>query len=87
MPDNEVALGKGRFDRRRPELAFEVVELFAAIAELPDDQRDAVAAVDVAGLSYAEAATTLRCKQATLTTRLHRARLQLATVLAAEVPT
>jgi RNA polymerase sigma-70 factor, ECF subfamily len=67
-----------RFDVRRPELAFEVGELFAAIAGLPPDARDAIAAVDVAGLSYREAAAALRVKEATLTTRLHRARARVA---------
>lgn len=79
---DEAAMSNGRFDRRQPELAFEIAELFAAIAALPQDARDAVAAVDVAGLSYAEAAGALKVKEATLTTRLHRARKQLAAALA-----
>ena len=35
-------------------------------------------AVDVVGLSYREAARALRVREATITTRLHRARLRLA---------
>jgi RNA polymerase sigma-70 factor (ECF subfamily) len=70
-------------DPRHPEAALEVSELFAAIALLPPDQRDAVVAVDVAGLSYGEAARTLKTKEATITTRLHRGRARLAQALRA----
>jgi RNA polymerase sigma-70 factor (ECF subfamily) len=68
-------------DPRDPEAALEVRELLAAIAELPDDQRDAVVAIDVVGLTYAEAARALRTKEATITTRLHRGRARLARTL------
>jgi RNA polymerase sigma-70 factor (ECF subfamily) len=60
---------------------YEVTELFATIAALPDDARAAVVAVDVVGLSYAEAAAMLDVKEATLTTRLHRARRRVAELL------
>jgi RNA polymerase sigma-70 factor (ECF subfamily) len=70
-------------DPRHPEAALEVSELFAAIAMLPGDQRDAVVAVDVVGLSYGEAARALRTKEATITTRLHRGRARLAQALRA----
>jgi len=62
----------------RPEAALETRELFAAIAALPAHQRDALVAVDVAGLSYREAGRALRVKEATVTTRLHRARQAVA---------
>jgi RNA polymerase sigma-70 factor (ECF subfamily) len=62
----------------RPEQALEVQELYGAIAELPDDFRLAVVAVDVLGLSYREASRALRVREATITTRLFRARKQLA---------
>ena len=42
--------------RASPEAALEAGELYAAIAALPDDFRDVLVAVDVAGLSYKEAA-------------------------------
>jgi RNA polymerase sigma-70 factor, ECF subfamily len=58
----------------RPEEMAEVREVFSAIAALPGDLRDALVAVDVAGLSYAEAGRLLGAKEATITTRLHRAR-------------
>src|SRR6202051_2927804 len=62
----------------RPERALEVHELYATIAALPEDFRMAVVAIDVVGLSYREAAHALGVREATITTRLHRARKQLA---------
>ena len=50
----------------RPEQALEVQELYATIAELPEDFRLALVAVDVLGLSYREAARALRVREATL---------------------
>ncbi len=66
----------------RPEQALEVQELYATIAELPEDFRLALVAVDVLGLSYREAARALRVREATITTRLFRARKQVAAQLA-----
>jgi DNA-directed RNA polymerase specialized sigma24 family protein len=40
-------------------------------------------AIDVVGLSYREAARTLRVPEATITTRLHRARQRVAKRIAA----
>jgi RNA polymerase sigma-70 factor (ECF subfamily) len=73
-------------DRRaqRPEARLESAELYAAIAQLPDDFRDALVAIDVVGLSYREAAKALRVREATITTRLHRARQRVARTLAPE---
>jgi RNA polymerase sigma-70 factor, ECF subfamily len=62
----------------RPDEACEVHEVFAHIAALPDGFRDALVAVDVVGLSYAEAAELLGVKEATITSRVHRARLRVA---------
>jgi RNA polymerase sigma-70 factor (ECF subfamily) len=62
----------------RPDEAFEVREVFAHIAALPDGFRDALVAVDVVGLSYAEAAALLDVKEATITSRVYRARLRVA---------
>jgi RNA polymerase sigma-70 factor (ECF subfamily) len=62
----------------RPEAAIEMTELYTVIAALPDDFRDALVAIDLVGLSYREAAKALRVKEATITTRLHRARQRLA---------
>ena len=62
----------------RPDHAAEAGEVFAAIAELSEPFRDALVAVDVAGLSYAEAAELAGTKEATITSRLFRARAQVA---------
>jgi RNA polymerase sigma-70 factor (ECF subfamily) len=66
----------------RPEQALEVQEVYATIAELPEDFRMALVAVDVLGLSYREAARALGVREATITTRLFRARKQVAARLA-----
>lgn len=71
-------------DLGQPEFAFEVAELFSAIAGLPEDSASALVAVDVVGLSYREAAKALGIKQATLTTRLHRARRRVVRALGSE---
>jgi RNA polymerase sigma-70 factor (ECF subfamily) len=67
-----------------PEDVIETRFLYATIAALPDDFRDALVAVDVLGLSYREAARALRVREATITTRLHRARQRVAAALTAE---
>jgi RNA polymerase sigma-70 factor (ECF subfamily) len=69
-----------------PESRIESAELYAAISRLPDDFRDALVAIDVVGLSYREAARALRVREATITTRLHRARQRVARELASESP-
>jgi RNA polymerase sigma-70 factor (ECF subfamily) len=56
-------------------------EVFSAIAALPDDQRDALAAVDVAGLSYQEAADALEVPVGTIMSRLYRGRNRVAQVV------
>ena len=66
----------------RPEQALEVQEIYETIAELPEDFRMALVAIDVLGLSYREAARALRVREATITTRLFRARRQVASRLA-----
>jgi RNA polymerase sigma-70 factor (ECF subfamily) len=58
--------------------------LYAEIAELPPDFRDVLVAIDLVGLSYREASRALRVREATVTTRLHRARRRLAVALSEE---
>jgi RNA polymerase sigma-70 factor (ECF subfamily) len=70
----------------RPEQALEIQELYATIAELPEDFRMALVAIDVLGLSYREASRALRVREATITTRLFRARKQVAQRLREEEP-
>jgi RNA polymerase sigma-70 factor (ECF subfamily) len=62
----------------RPEAAVEAREVFAVIAGLREPFRDALVAIDVAGLSYAEAAELLGTKEATISSRVSRARVQVA---------
>jgi RNA polymerase sigma-70 factor (ECF subfamily) len=59
---------------RDPELALAAGDVYSAIAELPDDYRDVLVAVDVTGLSYGEAARALRIRPGTVMSRLYRAR-------------
>jgi RNA polymerase sigma-70 factor (ECF subfamily) len=65
----------------RPEAWIDSQELYALIAALPPDFRDVLVAIDVVGLSYREAARALRVREATVTTRLHRARQRVAQAL------
>ena len=62
----------------QPPDAAEAREVFVAIAALPASYRDALVAIDVAGLSYKEAAKALRVREGTITSRLFRARGQVA---------
>jgi RNA polymerase sigma-70 factor (ECF subfamily) len=64
-----------------PEAAFSAGEVYAAIARLPDDFRDVIVAVDVAGLSYKEAAKALKTPEGTVMSRLYRARNRVAAEL------
>jgi predicted DNA-binding protein (UPF0251 family) len=61
-----------------PEQAVIAGQVFPAIAHLPESFRLALVAVDVAGLSYREAARALDAPEATITTRLYRARQRVA---------
>lgn len=63
---------------RRPAEVAETREVFTVIAGLKDNYRDALVAVDVVGLSYVEAAELLGTKEATIASRVFRARVQVA---------
>ena len=62
---------------REPQASVEAGELYAAVADLPDDFRDVLVAVDITGLSYKEAAEVLRIREGTVMSRLYRARQQV----------
>jgi RNA polymerase sigma-70 factor (ECF subfamily) len=81
-PDQLDSIG----DRRaaRPEASVEAAEVYAAISVLPRDFRDALVAIDVVGLPYREAARALGVREATITTRLYRARQRVAHALLAD---
>jgi RNA polymerase sigma-70 factor (ECF subfamily) len=64
-----------------PQQALDARELYGLIADLPEGFRDALVAIDLLGLSYREAARALRVREATVTTRLYRARVRLARAL------
>lgn len=68
----------------RPEEAVIAAQVFPAIARLPESFRLALVAVDVAGLSYGEAARALGAPESTITTRLYRARQRVARELEPE---
>jgi RNA polymerase sigma-70 factor, ECF subfamily len=61
--------------------ALEAREAFAVVAELSPRLRETIVAVDVMGLSYAEAARALRVRKGTIMSRLHRARAAVAEAL------
>jgi RNA polymerase sigma-70 factor (ECF subfamily) len=68
-------------ERAGPELAMDARLAYAAMAELSEPLRETIVAVDVVGLSYKEAARSLRTRTGTIMSRLHRAREQVATAL------
>jgi len=70
----------------RPEHAVETRELISRIAALSEDHRLALVAVDVLGLSYREAARALRTREATIATRVFRARQRVARDLGEGAP-
>jgi RNA polymerase sigma-70 factor (ECF subfamily) len=75
------------FPEQRPHAAPDAIlesrEVMAAVARLPEPFRDAVAAVDLAGLSYKEAAKALGTREGTIMSRLYRGRSQVAKELGA----
>jgi RNA polymerase sigma-70 factor (ECF subfamily) len=75
----EVAVSGRASDN--PAEAAEIREVHAAISQLPDEFRDALVAVDIAGLSYPEAARALGVPEGTVTSRLFRARDRVARLL------
>ena len=65
----------------QPERAAETRLVLEAVAELPEPMREVLVAVDVLGLSYAEAGKALGVHENTVPSRLARARLKVAEAL------
>ncbi len=81
VPDPEA---EGPFDAQLRREAREVLD--RALQSLPPDFRLTLVLKDIAELSVAEVAAILGVKEATVKTRVHRARLALRKALVAELP-
>ena len=68
-------------DSADPHAAVELQTAYEAMRELSPPLREAIAAFDVLGLSYKEAARSLRIRPGTLMSRLSRARDRVADAL------
>ena len=69
--------------RATPEVAMDARIAYAAMADLSEPLRATIVAVDVVGLSYKEAARSLRTRVGTIMSRLYRAREQVAAAMEA----
>ncbi len=78
-PEDPMADDPRPIGRSKPALEFR--DVYSTIAELPDDFSLVLVAVDVLGLSHREASRALKVPEATLTTRLSRARSHLSSRL------
>ena len=77
---DDVRAASSRVDLQ-PEQAAETNLVLEAVAALPQPMREVLVAVDVIGLTYAEAGKTLGVHENTIPTRLARARLKVAEAL------
>jgi len=64
-----------------PTAPMDLLELRAALAKLPDDQREALILVGAGGMAYEEAAQVCQCAVGTIKSRVSRARRALETLL------
>jgi len=85
----EVADGDGSYAdtlKTQPEQAsrVEFEEFRAALAKLPQDQREALVLVGASGFSYEEAAGICGCAVGTIKSRVNRARTRLAELMSIE---
>lgn len=65
-----------------PTGALELDEVRRALGMLPDDQREALILVGVAGLAYEEVSAICGCAEGTIKSRVSRARQRLADIMA-----
>jgi RNA polymerase sigma-70 factor (ECF subfamily) len=77
---DDVQTASSRSDLQ-PEQAAEINLVLDAVAALPEPMREALVAVDVMGLSYAEAGKALGVHENTIPSRLARGRLKVAEAL------
>ena len=77
---DDVQAASSRADVQ-PEQAAETNLVLGAIAALPQPMREVIVAVDVLGLSYAEAGKALGVHENTIPSRLARARLKVTEAL------
>jgi RNA polymerase sigma-70 factor (ECF subfamily) len=76
----DIQAASSRTDSQ-PELAAETNLVLETIAALPEPMREVLVAVDVLGLSYAEAGRALGVHDNTIPSRLARARLKVVEVM------
>jgi len=77
-----IDVADARAAAAEPPAATDARAVLGAIADLPAAYREPLVAVDVAGLTYDEAATALRVREGTVTSRLSRARGRVVEALA-----
>jgi RNA polymerase sigma-70 factor (ECF subfamily) len=81
-PSRIVALMDAAQERQpSPEEVVEGAEIWDAVRALPEQQREAVLLVYGEGLSHAEAAGMMGCREKTVSWHLHEARKRLKTQL------
>jgi RNA polymerase sigma-70 factor (ECF subfamily) len=86
VPLEDARLMAGPSDPEGEALALlDAAALHRAMWSLDEGQREALAFVDIAGLSTAEAARAMRIPRGTVLSRLHRGRRALASLLGDQV--
>jgi RNA polymerase sigma-70 factor (ECF subfamily) len=84
VPDTDGQFAARLARRPSQESRIEFREFRAALAKLPEDQREALLLVGASGLSYEAAAQICDCALGTMKSRVYRARVRLAAMLSVE---
>lgn len=79
--DADGALAARLTEKGRQEGHMALLDLQAALAELPDDQREALIMIGAAGLSYDEAAKVVGVRAGTIKSRASRGRARLTVLM------